>query len=223
MDIYLLDDPLSAVDAHVGQHIFEHCIKGALWNKTILFATHQLQYLSQCDVVLYMKNGKIAERGSYEELIRNNGEFATLIRLLIKEVEEELEDEEDAFLPIPDAQRKADSPTTPLSPDDIRKLVERTLSVGQRHTSTRDSFTDGNFEPFKLNNRVSKRSRGSAKRRSSKKSGLEAEAVVRREEEEKARREQAGKLIQQEDRAEGAVTFQTYKTYMKSAGGWLIQ
>lgn len=42
-DIYLLDDPLSAVDAHVGQHIFKHCIKGALWNKTILFATHQLQ------------------------------------------------------------------------------------------------------------------------------------------------------------------------------------
>ena len=38
-----MDDPLSAVDAHVGQHIFKHCIKGALWNKTILFATHQLQ------------------------------------------------------------------------------------------------------------------------------------------------------------------------------------
>lgn len=32
-----------------------------------------LQYLSQCDVVLYMKNGTIAERGTYEELIRNNG------------------------------------------------------------------------------------------------------------------------------------------------------
>ena len=44
-DIYLLDDPLSAVDAHVGQHIFKHCIKGALWNKTILFATHQLQVI----------------------------------------------------------------------------------------------------------------------------------------------------------------------------------
>ncbi|CAH3042269.1 unnamed protein product [Pocillopora meandrina] len=223
MDIYLLDDPLSAVDAHVGQHIFKHCIKGALWNKTIIFATHQLQYLSQCDVVLYMKSGKIAERGTYEELIRNNGEFATLIRLFIREVEEELlEDEEDAFLPTPDAQQKPDSPTTPLSPDGIRKLVERTLSVGQRNNSTRDSFTDGNFEPFKLNNRISRRSRGSAKRRSSKKSGLEVEAAARREVDEKERRQQAGKLIQQEDRAEGAVTFETYKTYMKSAGGYCI-
>lgn len=47
-----MDDPLSAVDAHVGQHIFKHCIKGALWNKTILFATHQLQVTKKNKVVL---------------------------------------------------------------------------------------------------------------------------------------------------------------------------
>ena len=42
-DIYLLDDPLSAVDAHVGKHIFTHCIRGALRGKTVLFVSHQLQ------------------------------------------------------------------------------------------------------------------------------------------------------------------------------------
>ena len=42
-DIILLDDPLSAVDAHVGQHIFSNCLKGFLQGKTILFVTHQLQ------------------------------------------------------------------------------------------------------------------------------------------------------------------------------------
>ena len=42
-DIYLLDDPLSAVDTHVGQHIFRHCIKDALQGKTVIFVTHQLQ------------------------------------------------------------------------------------------------------------------------------------------------------------------------------------
>lgn len=46
-DIYLLDDPLSAVDGHVGQHIFDHCIRGALKGKTILFVTHQLQVFKE--------------------------------------------------------------------------------------------------------------------------------------------------------------------------------
>lgn len=226
MDIYLLDDPLSAVDAHVGQHIFKHCIKGGLWNKTILFATHQLQYLSQCDIVLYMKNGKIAERGTYDELISNNGEFATLIRLFIRDVEEELmEEETDAFIPVSEAQRRPDSPTTPLTPlstDGISKLFERQLSASHRKASIRDSLSEGHFEPFKLNDRVSRRSHGSARRRSLRKSGLEVEAEARKEEEEKKRREETGKLVQQEDRAEGAVTLETYKTYMKSAGGYSV-
>ena len=42
-DLYLLDDPLSAVDPHVGKHIFENCIKKALRNRTVIFVTHQLQ------------------------------------------------------------------------------------------------------------------------------------------------------------------------------------
>lgn len=42
-DIYLLDDPLSAVDAHVGQHIFNQCLRTALRGKTVIFVTHQLQ------------------------------------------------------------------------------------------------------------------------------------------------------------------------------------
>jgi ABC-type multidrug transport system fused ATPase/permease subunit len=60
-DIYLLDDPLSAVDAHVGKAIFEHCITGALAGKTRVLVTHQLQYLPYCDRVVVVKNGQIAE------------------------------------------------------------------------------------------------------------------------------------------------------------------
>jgi ABC-type phosphate transport system ATPase subunit len=52
-DIYLLDDPLSAVDSHVGQHIFENCIKGTLADKTIVFVTHQLQVGYQFDLLGY--------------------------------------------------------------------------------------------------------------------------------------------------------------------------
>ncbi|KAM5163075.1 ATP-binding cassette sub-family C member 5 [Mantella aurantiaca] len=76
--IYFLDDPLSALDAHVGNHIFNSAIKKHLKSKTILFITHQLQYLVDCDDVLYMKEGCITERGTHEELMKLNGEYATI-------------------------------------------------------------------------------------------------------------------------------------------------
>ncbi|EDQ90078.1 uncharacterized protein MONBRDRAFT_82, partial [Monosiga brevicollis MX1] len=68
-DIYLLDDPLSAVDANVGRHIFEKCLRGSLRGKTVVFVTHQLQFLPQCDRVIYMEGGRVAQDGTYAELI----------------------------------------------------------------------------------------------------------------------------------------------------------
>ncbi|XP_063772646.1 ATP-binding cassette sub-family C member 5 isoform X1 [Pseudophryne corroboree] len=76
--IYILDDPLSALDAHVGNHIFNSAIKKHLKSKTIVFITHQLQYLVDCDDVIYMKEGCITERGTHEELMKLNGEYATI-------------------------------------------------------------------------------------------------------------------------------------------------
>lgn len=53
-DIYLLDDPLSAVDAAVSRHIFEKCIKKYLAGKLRILVTHQLQYLAQADYVVVL-------------------------------------------------------------------------------------------------------------------------------------------------------------------------
>ena len=58
-DIFLLDDPLSAVDAQVARIIFSRCIKDKLRGKTILLASHGNQFLEQCNEVLYMKDGMI--------------------------------------------------------------------------------------------------------------------------------------------------------------------
>ena len=62
-DIYLLDDPLSAVDAHVGKTIFHDCINGLLKNKTRLLVTHQVQYLKEADTIILLN--KVIIKNSY--------------------------------------------------------------------------------------------------------------------------------------------------------------
>nr|XP_007990560.2 ATP-binding cassette sub-family C member 11 [Chlorocebus sabaeus] len=83
--LYLLDDPLSAVDAHVGKHIFEECIKKTLRGKTVVLVTHQLQYLEFCDQIILLENGKICENGTHSELMQKKGKYAQLIQKMHKE------------------------------------------------------------------------------------------------------------------------------------------
>ncbi|KAM9598635.1 ATP-binding cassette sub-family C member 6 isoform 4-T4 [Morphnus guianensis] len=80
--IYLLDDPLSAVDAHVGQHIFEHVLgpNGLLKDKqTRVLVTHTINILPQVDNIVFLVDGTISEIGSYQELLQRNGAFAEFL------------------------------------------------------------------------------------------------------------------------------------------------
>ncbi|XP_055678761.1 probable multidrug resistance-associated protein lethal(2)03659 isoform X2 [Lutzomyia longipalpis] len=67
-DIYLLDDPLSAVDTHVGKHIFDKCIKEFLKDKVCVLVTHQLQYLKDVNHAILMNVGHIETSGTFKEL-----------------------------------------------------------------------------------------------------------------------------------------------------------
>uniref|UniRef100_A0A669E2C3 Multidrug resistance-associated protein 1 n=1 Tax=Oreochromis niloticus TaxID=8128 RepID=A0A669E2C3_ORENI len=80
--VYLLDDPLSAVDAHVGKHIFDQVIgpQGLLKDKTRVLVTHGLSYLPQADLILVMMKGEISEVGSYQQLMATEGAFAEFLR-----------------------------------------------------------------------------------------------------------------------------------------------
>lgn len=71
-DTYLLDDPLSAVDAHVGKHIFNECILGMLKarGKTVILPTHALNFLQYADQIVCLADETIREDGSYTELVR---------------------------------------------------------------------------------------------------------------------------------------------------------
>ena len=68
-DIYLLDDPLSAVDAKVSERIFTKCICGLLATRPRLLVIHQLQYLNHVDHVITMDKGMIVNQGSFQELV----------------------------------------------------------------------------------------------------------------------------------------------------------
>lgn len=70
-DIYLLDDPMSAMDSHVGAHIFEQCIKSTLKDKTRILVTHHLHLLTQCDQVLILEDGKMKAFGTPDELVNS--------------------------------------------------------------------------------------------------------------------------------------------------------
>lgn len=91
-DIYLLDDPLSAVDTHVGKQLFNDCICEYLKSKCVVLVTHQLQYLKNVHRIYLLEDGKVEASGTYQELKTSDSEFT---KLLAESKEEERKAEED--------------------------------------------------------------------------------------------------------------------------------
>uniref|UniRef100_A0A8D1KJC2 ABC transmembrane type-1 domain-containing protein n=1 Tax=Sus scrofa TaxID=9823 RepID=A0A8D1KJC2_PIG len=86
-DIYLLDDPLSAVDAGVSRHLFEQCIRQALHEKITILVTHQLQYLKDASQILILKDGKIMKKGTFAEFPKPGVDFEDILLKTNEEAE----------------------------------------------------------------------------------------------------------------------------------------
>ncbi|CAA0815376.1 ABC transporter C family member 3 [Striga hermonthica] len=78
-DIYLFDDPFSAVDAHTGTHLFNECIMGLLSSKTVIFVSHQIEFLPAVDLILVMKDGIIKQAGKYNDILTSDSNFMELV------------------------------------------------------------------------------------------------------------------------------------------------
>ncbi|XP_057772130.1 ABC transporter C family member 8-like [Salvia miltiorrhiza] len=78
-DIYLLDDPFSAVDAHTAAALFNDCVMTALEKKTVILVTHQVEFLNTVDKILVVEGGQITQCGSYEELLVGGTTFEQLV------------------------------------------------------------------------------------------------------------------------------------------------
>lgn len=79
-DVYLLDDPFSAVDAQTAATLFHDCVMGALRNKTVLLVTHQVEFLPAVDSILVMQEGEIRQAGTYDDLLESGDAFRRLVR-----------------------------------------------------------------------------------------------------------------------------------------------
>ncbi|CAN0874920.1 ABC transporter C family member 2 [Linum grandiflorum] len=95
-DVYIFDDPLSALDAHVGRQVFNRCIKEELQGKTRVLVTNQLHFLPQVDKIIVVSQGTVKEEGTFEELSRSGIFFQKLMENAGKteEMQEQLEEEQ---------------------------------------------------------------------------------------------------------------------------------
>ena len=117
-DIYLLDDPLSAVDAHVGRAIFRNCIRGLLKNKCVVLVSHALEYLPVCDQVLVMEKGAIVDSGSYKDIAeKKTGVLASLLQAQAEAQSQTAQDD------------TVSSPVTPIAEEGIFNPLEEKTSI----------------------------------------------------------------------------------------------
>jgi len=79
-DIYLLDDPLSAVDPDVAEKLYQRCIEGALKDKWVMLATHQVQHLKNVPKILLLDNHTIKGEGTYYGLKDHGMDFDKILK-----------------------------------------------------------------------------------------------------------------------------------------------
>ncbi|EFA82194.1 hypothetical protein PPL_04616 [Heterostelium album PN500] len=87
-DAYVMDEPLSAVDAEVGKHLFDHCIQEMMGDKTRVLVTHQLQFIPSADHIVVIENGNLIQ-GTYQELSAKGIDFESIMKTKQLDLEEE--------------------------------------------------------------------------------------------------------------------------------------
>ncbi|KAK9267310.1 hypothetical protein L1049_009733 [Liquidambar formosana] len=117
-DVYIFDDPLSALDAHVGRQVFDKCINGELRGKTRVLVTNQLHFLSQVDKIILVHEGMVKEEGTFEDLSNNGMLFQKLMENAGK-MEEYVEVKEDGE----NIDQKNSKPVPNGVPNDLPKTL----------------------------------------------------------------------------------------------------
>ncbi|XP_054154954.1 ATP-binding cassette sub-family C member 2-like [Oppia nitens] len=152
-DIYLFDDPLSAVDSHVGKHIMTEVFDsrtGLLKNKTRILATNQLFVLPDVDRIVVLKDGSVTAVGTYEQLLANNREFADLVAQYSanskQQQEEDNEDYTDGHQITDSINKNNTSTAIPVPTDDNDQQLMTTPNITETQLIDEESVESGHIK-----------------------------------------------------------------------------
>lgn len=193
-DVYLFDDPLSAVDAHVGRQLFKHVLgsHGLLKNKARILVTHAISYLNEVDEVIMLKDGRITSKGTYPNLMAEEGELYKLVKDFTNHPQREMIDNplisgENIDLP-GDDNATPDVLEEQLAADEI---ITRCHSTAKRRFSTSSSLSQSTLRRASVASSIFKNFRV-------KENGTP----------------NTGQLMQVEEPAKGKVAWSVYKQYI---------
>ncbi|XP_054723431.1 multidrug resistance-associated protein 1-like [Uloborus diversus] len=208
-DIYYLDDPLSAVDAHVGKHIFERVIgpQGLLKKKTRILVTHRISVLPEVNSIVVLQDGKVTETGSYHELLAKKGAFADfLIQYL---------------------QENASEVSESVLPDELNLIQEIAASVGAPPEIARQlsKLSDPESETDRDSKRATSPTtpeggEGIRKRTPSVRNSVSKEDVRKRDSIKEVQLSKGSKLTEKETMEVGSVKSSVYLDYIRALGYW---
>ncbi|XP_055920592.1 multidrug resistance-associated protein 1-like [Eupeodes corollae] len=211
-DLYLLDDPLSAVDSHVGKHIFEKVIgpTGLLANKTRVLVTHGITYLPKVDNIYVMKGGEISEDGTYSDLLNQKGAFSDFLIQHLTENTDEIEELDEI----------AEQLENTIQSEELRgkfvRAISRARSESITETGSIKSFGSDRSSIRKSIRSLKNDRIGSLRKRQF--SRQESVVSVASKMSDLAVGKDEGKLIESEKSQTGGVTLAVYKQYIQSIG-----
>ncbi|XP_078621240.1 ATP-binding cassette sub-family C member 9-like [Branchiostoma floridae x Branchiostoma japonicum] len=245
-DIVLLDDPLSALDAHVGSHLFDQGIMGQLVMdcRTVVLVTHKLQYLKHAHLIVAMEKGRIIARGTLEEIRESSPDlyrgWMEAISECVRQIDEGLEPNAGPILQLPfnifrNDDQKADQGTQQGSSSAVlaeQHLLQNRLS---RHlsVSSLQNRLSRHLSVSSLQNRLSRHLSVSSLAASvedvwvrradwtedpAKKDEGKAVHDLQYENKEKLPDGELGKLVETEERMEGDVKLAYYVIFAAACG-----
>ena len=201
-DVYLLDDCLSAVDQHVGRHLIENVLgsKGLLAGKTRILATNSIPVLFEADFVTLLRDGKVLEKGTFEQLIAMKGEVANLIRTANNEEEQET--------PSPSLDDSTES--TSLESEDSNTVFD--IGTGDSTMGEKDQEGIVQLAPIRANAGTGRRASNNTLRRASTASFRGPRGKVTDEEGDGVKSKQSKEFSEQ-----GKVKWNVYLEYAKTS------